>query len=253
MLDRVTKAVVDQFTTLIQDALGHLQSRYGSSLMRGGSGSKAKDIYKRVEWCMREKDQLRILRERLQEGMQRLNILIALSARYEILFPFFSFPLLSLLFLSIMLSEVNRHSARVDNATLLARIDQVQKLCQAEHQQVLEFFEKQKQEHNAQLEKQNEKLDTVQKQLCTTETNSRSLLSLAGDALQGILEVKDLLVSMSRSIISLQISATQAQCMRSLDPTKELSVILEDSLGRHFPIPAEWLDTLEWNVCVPSL
>lgn len=152
-----------------------------------------------------------------------------------------------------MLRRVNRHSARVDNATLLARIDQVQKLCQAEHQQVLEFFEKQHLEHNAQLEKQNEKLDTMHNQLCTTETNSRSLLSLAGDALQGILEVRDLVVSMSRNIISLQISATQTQCMRSLDPTKELSVILEDSLGRHIPIPAEWIDTLEWSVCVPSL
>lgn len=88
VLDRVTKTVVDQLTTLIQDALGHLQSRYGSSLTKEGSGSKAKDVYKRVEWCVREKDQLRILREKLQEGMQRLNLLTTLSARYDVCFSF---------------------------------------------------------------------------------------------------------------------------------------------------------------------
>ena len=86
VLDSVTKLVVDQFTTLIQDALDHLQSRYGSSLKKEGSGNKAKDIYKKVEWCMREKDRLRILHEKLQVGMERLNLLSTLSARYEIRF-----------------------------------------------------------------------------------------------------------------------------------------------------------------------
>ena len=144
---------------------------------------------------------------------------------------------------------MNRNSARVDNATLAARIGEVQKLCQDEYQQVLEVFEKQKLDYNTQFEKQTEQLNAMQIELGTTEQNGRTLLSMARDAVQGILEVKDLLISMSQAVISLQISATQTQYMRPLDPTKELSVTLEDSLGRQIPIPAEWLDTLEWAVC----
>ncbi|KAM3534343.1 hypothetical protein MY4038_002441 [Beauveria bassiana] len=219
VLDSVTKSVVDQFTTLIQDALDHLQSRYGSNLTKEGSGNKAKDIYKKVEWSVREKDRLRILHEKLQVGMERLNLLSTLSAR---------------------------NSARVDNATLVARIGEVQNLCQDEHKQVLELFEKQKLDYNTQFEKQTEQLNAMQIELGTAQQNGCTLLSMARDAVQGILEVKDLLISMSQAVISLQISATQTQYMRQLDPTRELSVTLEDSLGRQIPIPAEWLDTLEW-------
>lgn len=85
VLDNVTKLVVGELATLIQDALNHLQSRYGSSLTKEGSGKKAKDIYRRVEWCMREKDRLRMLQEKLQKGVQRLTLLSTISARYEIL------------------------------------------------------------------------------------------------------------------------------------------------------------------------
>lgn len=114
---------------------------------------------------------------------------------------------------------------------------------------MLELLEKQKLDCDVQFEKQTEQLGAMQIQLSTVEQKGSTLLSMASDALKGILEVKDLLVSMSQAVISLQISATQTQFMRSLDPTKELSVTLEDSLGRHIPIPAEWLDTLEWAVC----
>ncbi|KAM3461342.1 hypothetical protein NHJ6243_005126 [Beauveria neobassiana] len=145
-----------------------------------------------------------------------------------------------------VLDSVIKNSARVDNATLVARIGQVQKLCQDEHKQVLELFEKQKLDYNTQFEKQTEQLNAMQIELGTAQQNGCTLLSMARDAVQGILEVKDLLISMSQAVISLQISATQTQYMRQLDPTRELSVTLEDSLGRHIPIPAEWLDTLEW-------
>lgn len=80
-LDAVSKTVVDNCTTLIQDALNHLQLYYGSSLTKEGSGNKARDILKRVEWCVREKTRLGALRAGLQQGTQRLTLLSNLSGR----------------------------------------------------------------------------------------------------------------------------------------------------------------------------
>jgi hypothetical protein len=47
-----------------------------------GSGKKIKDIYKRIEWSVREKERLKQLRDKLQEGVQRLSLLTTLAARY---------------------------------------------------------------------------------------------------------------------------------------------------------------------------
>ncbi|KAJ2975276.1 hypothetical protein NQ176_g5608 [Zarea fungicola] len=220
VLDNVSKSVVQKCTTLIHDTLDHLQARYGSSLTKGGSGNKARDVIKRVEWCLREKDRIQALQNALREGVQRLALLSNLAAR---------------------------KSARVDNATLLARVDQVQQICQDSHHQLLRLLEEQRLKAADHFKEQNEKLCLVQNQISATEQTSRTLMCLAGDALKGILEVKDHVVSISQAVMRLQISASHSQCMRSLDPTRELSVILEDSLGRQIPIPSQWLDTLEWN------
>ncbi|KAI1164132.1 hypothetical protein F5B18DRAFT_651063 [Nemania serpens] len=47
VLDRVSRSVVDQCASHIQDALNHFQSRYQNSLHRGGSGEKIKDVFKK--------------------------------------------------------------------------------------------------------------------------------------------------------------------------------------------------------------
>ena len=49
ILDSVLKSVVEQCTAPIQDTLDHLHSRYGSSLIKEGSGNKARDVFKRAE------------------------------------------------------------------------------------------------------------------------------------------------------------------------------------------------------------
>lgn len=95
---------------------------------------------------------------------------------------------------------------------------------------------------------QHEKLDQIQTQLGATERNSRTILTLARDALRGASAVKDLLSSVAEVVANLQIMASNAALMRSLDSTKGLPVVLEDALGRPLEIPAEWIDTLEWNV-----
>lgn len=79
-LDNVSKSVVNQCAALIQDTLDHIQSRYGKSLGIEGSGKKIKDIYKRIEWSVREKERLQNLRDKLQEGVQRLSLLTSLAA-----------------------------------------------------------------------------------------------------------------------------------------------------------------------------
>lgn len=124
-------------------------------------------------------------------------------------------------------------------------------MCKDSHQQVLSLFEEQKSKNDAHFDAQNEKFIYIQNQLGAVENASRTITSIAGDTLQSILEVKEAVLSTSQAVINLQVSASQAQCMRSLDSTKELPVILEDALGRQIPIPAQWLDTLEWNVCAP--
>lgn len=80
-LDRVSRSVVEKCTTLIQDMLGHLTSRYGSCLSVQGSGWMMRDVYKRVEWCVREKERIQNLRNGLQEGVQRLSLLTSLAIR----------------------------------------------------------------------------------------------------------------------------------------------------------------------------
>ncbi len=80
-VDAASKSVVGKCTTLIEDTLTHLQSRYGSSLTECGSENKIKDVYKRFEWCVREKDRIRAVRDGLQEGVLSLTLLTTLATR----------------------------------------------------------------------------------------------------------------------------------------------------------------------------
>ncbi len=40
-----------------------------------------RDAYKRVEWCVREKERIQNLRNGLQEGVQTLSLLTSLAIR----------------------------------------------------------------------------------------------------------------------------------------------------------------------------
>lgn len=97
-------------------------------------------------------------------------------------------------------------------------------------------------------ENQAEKLEDMSQQLVTQEKSNRDILGLAKDTFYGMLEVKALLVQISQTVINLQAIASNSMFLRPLDPTKELPVILEDALGNELPIPAQWLDSLEWEV-----
>ncbi|KAK8929294.1 hypothetical protein VCV18_001956 [Metarhizium anisopliae] len=224
VLDDVSKSVVDECASLIQDTLQHLRSRYGGSLGAEGSGNKIRDIVKRIEWSVRETQRLEKLRGKLHEGVQRLSLLTGLAAE---------------------------KSARVDNATVLARIDEVQRLASQTRSgqgEILAFLKKHRAANEDQGHKQIQKLGEVSRQLDVQEKGGRAILAVAKDAFRGIIEVKKLLAQVSQNVIDLQVVASNSICIRPLDPTRGVPVILEDALGRSLEIPAQWIDTLEWEV-----
>lgn len=69
-------------------------------------------------------------------------------------------------------------------------------------------------------------------------------MALIGDALQGLLKIKKLVMSLSQTLVNLQVTASHTHRVRGPDPTREFPVILEDALRRPLKIPAQWLDRL---------
>lgn len=170
---------------------------------------------------------------------------------------------------------MTRKTALVDQATLLARIDQVQEVvAQHSHDQTkilnllkaereaskhhskkleevrakLAAQNKQLESQSAQLQETKQQLEAQSNQLVVQHEQGRSIFVVAQDALRGILEVKTLLVQVSRNVVNLHAVATNASVGVVLDPTRELPVMLEDALGRQLPISAVWLDTIQWEV-----
>ncbi|EXU97164.1 hypothetical protein X797_009783 [Metarhizium robertsii] len=230
VLDDVSKSVVDECASLIQDILQHLRSRYGGSLGAEGSGKKIRDIVKRIEWSVRETQRLEKLREKLHEGGAEAVAADGPGCGVSIPSP---------------------KSARVDNATVLARIDEVQRLAsQARSGQgeILAFLKKHRAANEDQGHKQIQKLGEVCRQLDVQEKGGRAILAVARDAFRGIIEVKKLLAQVSQNVIDLQVVASNSIFIRPLDPTRGVPVILEDALGRSLEIRAQWIDTLEWEV-----
>lgn len=134
---------------------------------------------------------------------------------------------------------------------MLARIDEVQRLASQTRSgqgEILAFLKKHRAANEDQGHKQIQKLGEVSRQLDVQEKGGRAILAVAKDAFRGIIEVKKLLAQVSQNVIDLQVVASNSICIRPLDPTRGVPVILEDALGRSLEIPAQWIDTLEWEV-----
>ncbi|SPQ23306.1 da148293-8f97-42f1-93ff-fcc8079fafbe [Thermothielavioides terrestris] len=192
-LDQATKAVVDECAGLIEQAIQHFGSRYHDSLRAEGSGNKWRDACKKVEWAVREKERLLELREKLRRNTERLTLLNGL---------------------------VMRKSARVDNATMLARIDEVQRLVSAEASGREEMLRLLKEQH-AMADMQAHGLQAVNDQL-----------SAVKQSLSAIAEMKDTLSQIAQVAAGLQVTASASTFLRFIDPTRELPVILVDFLGQ---------------------
>ena len=145
-----------------------------------------------------------------------------------------------------------RKSARVDNATMLARINEVQRLVSAEascREEMLELLKKQCDTANIQVDE----LRTVKGQLVAHSGSIREVLTAVNQSLASVVEIKQSLAQIATFVINLQVSASASMFLRFLDPTRELPVIVEDALGRQLTIPPEWIECLEWSVSVTKI
>ncbi|KAI0005667.1 hypothetical protein F4779DRAFT_597903 [Xylariaceae sp. FL0662B] len=223
-LNSATQSVVDQCTPLIKETLDRLQMRYGDSLQAAGSGKKVKDIYKKIEWSIREQDMITNLQDNLRKSVGRLTLLTTLAIK---------------------------KSARVDNATMLARIEEVNELVSREEQarqDILMLLREQNKTSKLQateIQAVGNRLITHEK---THEKGNWEILQTAKRCFSAVLEVKEILIKVSNNVANLQVLASNSMFLHPLDPTKGLPVILEDALGNILPIPMEWVDSLDWDV-----
>ncbi len=140
-----------------------------------------------------------------------------------------------------------RKSTRVDNATMLARIDEVQRLASAEatcREEMLLLLKEQCHITN----KQGNELKAVNDQLITNSRSNWEILTSVKKSLSAVMEIKETLAQVANVVLSAQFLASTSTFVRFMDPTTELPIIVEDALGRSLPIPVEWIDCLEWNV-----
>lgn len=194
---------------------------------------------------MREKERLQDLRNKLQGGIQRLTLLTNLAARCDNPRSIYA-PLLTPL-------TYIRKSSRVDNATMLARIEEIHQLnsqAQSDRKDILDILQKQRTESKEQAEKQCHNADEAHKLLSMMNKTNCTVLDVTRDAQCSIVQVENLLTKVSQNVTNLQLEASNSMFIRPLDPTKGLPVILEDALGRSLDIPAQWIETLEWQVCI---
>lgn len=152
-----------------------------------------------------------------------------------------------------------RKSARVDNATLHARTEEVHQLvstAQQHQKEIVELLQKQRSSN----ELQEERLEAINTQLVAqNKDHYRNHWELLGSIKTGfatVVEVKQLLVQVAQNVATIQAVLLNPTISRSLDPTKELPAILQDTLGRVVTIPPEWIDKMTWNasnfVCLHS-
>jgi hypothetical protein len=140
-----------------------------------------------------------------------------------------------------------RKSTRVDNATMLARIDEVQRLVSAEatcREDMLRLLNEQC--HTS--KRQADELKAVNDQLVSHSRSNWEILTSVKQSLSAVVEIKETLAQVANVVLDAQFLASTSTFLRLMDPTTELPIIVEDALGRSLPIPVEWIDCLEWNV-----
>ncbi|KAG7287105.1 hypothetical protein NEMBOFW57_006610 [Staphylotrichum longicolle] len=193
-LDRATKTVVEECAALIEGALQHFGTRYHGSLQTEGSGSKCRDAYKKIEWALREKERLLELREKLQRNTERLTLLNGLAAR---------------------------KSARVDNATMLARIDEVQRLVSAEASCREEMLRLLKGQHDI-ANRQADQLKAVNDQLVACSRSNSDVLASVKQSLAAVVEIKELLAQIAKREYTLEDEVTGKDLDQTLPPALSL-------------------------------
>jgi hypothetical protein len=133
-----------------------------------------------------------------------------------------------------------------------ARIDEVQRLVSAEASSREEMLRLLQAQHDVASQHTHE-LRAVNGQLAAHSGSIRDVLTTVKQSLASVVEIKETLAQIARVVVSFQVSSSASMFSRSLDPTRELPVILEDALGRRLTIPAKWIECLTWRVSLPYL
>jgi hypothetical protein len=79
-LANVTKSIVAECSSLLQEVLAFVQGKYGDSLQPGGSGNTIKDICKKLEFSLKERDKIQLLNRKLNNAAGRLGLLSSCAA-----------------------------------------------------------------------------------------------------------------------------------------------------------------------------
>ena len=133
-----------------------------------------------------------------------------------------------------------RHASRAENASVLARIDEVKTMVsknQADHELLREDLHIQALGNQA-------RHSSLNRQLETQATGIMSIMAIVVAVFHELGQAKNLVTT---ALLSLQMLMF-APLLRGLDPTKGLPVFLEDALGEVLEIPLQWLD--DWDVCI---
>ncbi len=103
--------------------------------------------------------------------------------------------------------------------------------------------------HEAAGNEHSQQLVNCFKRLDIQDQSQETLLATVKQAFGAIIEVKDILVSVAQNVVQVQVMVSNMACIRTLDPTKELPITLEDALGFHVPLPMEFFgNELDWEV-----
>ncbi|KAK7753731.1 hypothetical protein SLS62_004355 [Diatrype stigma] len=243
-LDNIAKAVVDRCGHLIQEVLDRLCPKYHASFQVGGSDNKLKDVLRKGEWLLRDKKRIEVLRCELRQGIERLTLLTALATRYTTLIFLFEYS-----GLRYGTNTWLRKSARVDNATLHARTEEVYQLvskAQQHQEEMLELLRKQSRSN----EIQEKHFETISTELVAQGRGYWALLESIKTGFAAVLEVKQLLVQVSQNVAAIHLLLSNQTIYHSLDPTKELPAVIQDGYGRVVTIPPEWIGKITWNTIV---
>ena len=145
----------------------------------------------------------------------------------------------------ILIISSIRRSLEANNKAVFSHISDI-RLAVVNQEKQLDKLLIYLQSHDERESTRREQLLHLTRKLEIQEESHKTVVQKVTEGLGGVITVKNMLVIVIEHVLQLQQMLSNASFMRSLDPTKGLPIILEDSLGFNNEIPVEWLD--DWDV-----
>ncbi len=139
---------------------------------------------------------------------------------------------------------------------MLARVDQIKRLV-AQNYDVQEAILRLSQDQNTQLftlaESMKRHEEAVTKMLQKQDENSGAILSQMTTGLGILLEVKGILNQVCAAVVDVRVFLSTYSITRTLDPTKNLPLVVEDALGNVIEFPLDLIHSWEVLTAFPSV